>query len=300
MTECERIIEQGIIPDRFLRKEERCGFLVTEKWKKIWAIEIDLYLEFARVCKKHGLKFWADGGTLLGAVRHNGFIPWDDDLDVIMPREDYSKLLKVGQQEFKSPYFLQTPYTDPGYAFSFIKLRNSNTTCIPKVFEKSGYNHGIHIDIFPLDFICPDTFEEERNLIRVHALRMSSYMKRNSLELLDQRQRENFEKYQTDDYLNEFEMIQKIASNSNYFGSEYVANAVYPVLDADAQRWRASWYSDALVRDFEFIQIPIPIGFKMKLTAVYGNYMEFPPVEKRGNWHTDVLWDPDRTYMEYV
>ena len=92
MTECERIIASGILPEEFLREEIRCDYLVTEKYKKVWAVEIDLLLELDRVCRKHGLKYFLMYGTLLGAVRHGGFVPWDDDLDVIMLRGDYEKL----------------------------------------------------------------------------------------------------------------------------------------------------------------------------------------------------------------
>ncbi len=91
MTECERIIEQGILPKSFFEQEERCDFLVTEKRKKIWAVLLDLLIKFDFVCKKYSLTYFLADGTLLGAARHQGFIPWDDDIDVSMPREDYEK-----------------------------------------------------------------------------------------------------------------------------------------------------------------------------------------------------------------
>ena len=97
MTECERIIKEGILPETFIKPETICDFYVDEMRKKIWAIEIDLYLELEKVCKKHNLRFYAIGGSILGAVRHNGFIPWDDDMDVCMPREDYEKLWRTRQ-----------------------------------------------------------------------------------------------------------------------------------------------------------------------------------------------------------
>ena len=300
MTESERIIEQGILPEPFFKEEERCGFLVTEKRKKIWAIELDIYLELAKVCKKHNLTFWGDGGTLLGAIRHNGFIPWDDDMDIIMPREDYNKLLKIGPEEFKNPYFLQTPYTDPGFVFSYTKLRNSNTSCISKWFAKGGFNHGIHIDIFPLDYINLDKFEEEKAIITECIMKNSSYMRRNSVDILEGKRLENYKKYQTDDPIREYETMQKIASNPDYKGSEYVANCIVPSIESSAQIWKSSWYKDTLMHQFETIELPIPKEYDKRLKAVYGDYMKFPPIENRGNWHSDVFWDPDTPYTEYI
>lgn len=300
MTECERIIEQGILPASFFEEEEKCNFLVTKKRKKIWAIELDIYLKFAEVCKRHNLKFWGDGGTLLGAVRHNGFIPWDDDMDVIMPRQDYNKLLEIGPKEFDDPYLLQTPYTDPGFAFSYTKLRNSNTTCISKWFAKGGFNQGIQIDIFPLDFVNLDNFEDEKTVINECIMKNSSYMRRNSVELLEGSRLEMYKKYQTDDPIREYETMNRIASNPNYQGSEYVANCLNTALKSSSQIWKASWFDRTIMHRFETIEIPMPGEIDLRLKTQYGNYMQFPPVEQRGNWHSDILWDPDKPYTSYL
>lgn len=300
MTECERIIEKGILPESFFEEETRCDFLVTEKRKKIWAVEIELFLKLMEVCMKNNLKVWGDGGTLLGAVRHNGFIPWDDDIDVIMPREDYNKLMEIGDKVFSGQFFLQTPHSDPNYGYSFAKLRNSNTTCIPQVFCKAGFNHGIHIDIFPLDFLCLDTFEEDKRRITECIMKNSSFMKRNSVELLNERQLENYQKYQTDNPSREYDNIQKIASNPNYKGSEYVANCTVTSLKSSAQIWKTSWFDTTIMHQFETIEIPMPGEIDLRLKAQYGDYMKYPPIDQRGKWHSDVLWDPDKSYKEYI
>ncbi len=150
MTETERIIQQGILPESFLNEETRNGFLVTRERKKLWAVLLDLLLQFDSVCKKHGLRYFLNSGSLLGAIRHKGFIPWDDDIDVEMPRDDYEKLMTLSD-EYKYPYFLQTPFTDKNSAYSFAKLRNSNTTMASKHFAFQDMNHGVLIDIFPYD-----------------------------------------------------------------------------------------------------------------------------------------------------
>ena len=120
------------VPDHFYDEEVRCGYHVSSKMKKAWAVMIDLLVEFDRVCKKNGIKYFASGGTMLGAIRHKGFIPWDDDIDVMMFREDYDKLLEVGPREFQHPYFFQNKLTDPCCVDIFSKLRNSETTALLK------------------------------------------------------------------------------------------------------------------------------------------------------------------------
>jgi lipopolysaccharide cholinephosphotransferase len=102
MTEIERIKQEGWLPEKFWDEEIRNDYLVSTEMKKVWAIEMDLYREVTRVLNKYNLRYFTDGGTTLGGVRHKGFIPWDDDLDICVPREDYEKLLQLAS-EFKSP-----------------------------------------------------------------------------------------------------------------------------------------------------------------------------------------------------
>ena len=145
------------LPESFFNEEERCGYVVSQKMKKVWAVELDLLAELDRVCRKHKLQYLATGGTLLGAVRHQGFIPWDDDIDLMMCRDQYEKLCEVAAAEFKSPYFFQTEYSDPGSLRGHAQLRNSDTTgMIPWEAQNTTINQGIFIDIFPLDVITDD------------------------------------------------------------------------------------------------------------------------------------------------
>ena len=109
------------------------------------AISLDLFFEFEKVCKKHNLKYYLFYGSLLGAVRHHGFIPWDDDFDVAMPRKDYEELLRL-YDEFSFPYILQSPLSDGKCFFSYATLRNSNTSKVSKKLCYNGHNEGIPIN----------------------------------------------------------------------------------------------------------------------------------------------------------
>ncbi len=300
MTECERIIAEGILPESFFKEETRCEYRISEKMKKIWAVEIDLYFKFAEICDKHHLKYWADGGTMLGAVRHKGFIPWDDDLDVTMPRADYEKFIEIAPKELSYPYFLQTPYTDPGYYISYIKLRNLNTTSLSLPFRNAPFKQGIAIDVFPLDFLDLTTFEKEKAQIKESIMKCSSFMKRGSECYLDERQMANYRKYQTNTPLEEYEKIQKLASNPLYKNSEWISDRVVTILTSQEQLWKTAWFDETIMMPFETFEIPLPKEYDLRLKAQFGDYMQFPPVEKRGNWHTGVIWDPDKPYTDYV
>ena len=110
------------------RDEMRDGFLVTTDRKKIWQVEMELLAELDRICRRHGLRYFVDYGTLLGAVRHKGFIPWDDDIDVVMMRPDYERLkLVIAREGLREPFFFQTAYTDNIELWTG-KLMNKNTS----------------------------------------------------------------------------------------------------------------------------------------------------------------------------
>ena len=120
--------------------------------KKVHGVQMDLLWEFKRVCEKYHLQYYMIYGTLLGAVRHGGVIPWDDDIDVGLPREDYEKLLEVAEKEFSGIYFLQTPWNDECFHGGYLKLHNTQTTAIVEKNWWVNCCEGISIDIFPLDY----------------------------------------------------------------------------------------------------------------------------------------------------
>lgn len=146
-----------------IEPEYRCDYFVSTDIKKLWNVELGLLEEFERVCAKYNLKYYADGGTLLGAVRHKGFIPWDDDIDIQMMASDYKKLCEVANKEFREPFFFQSYVTEEIFPPWHAKLRDSRTTGCTE-FEKilrPMWNKGIFLDIFPLYYV-PDNPVIER------------------------------------------------------------------------------------------------------------------------------------------
>ena len=120
--------------------------------RKAQLIMLEMLVEFDTICQKHNLKYWLDSGTLLGAVRHQGFIPWDDDIDLSMPVEDYRKFKDIANDELSENIFFQTRETDNEFKFDYIKLR-SNKASIVEFHEKDkkiNYHQGVFVDIFPM------------------------------------------------------------------------------------------------------------------------------------------------------
>lgn len=296
-TECERIIRNGILPESFLQEEERDGFIVTTHRKKIWAIELDLLLQFDKVCREHHLKYWLFYGSLLGAVRHHGFIPWDDDMDVMMPREDYDVLVELSA-DFEDPYFLQTPDTDPGYYFSFAKLRNSRTTGISKMFAFEKWNQGICLDIFPNDICRIEDAPQVFNRIKYLNIENSTFM-RMSNPYLDEDNKKRVAQYSGLDPMQSCKEIHQIAKQFKDDTEEHCCCLVCTLSVLEKKIHLTSWYETLDYCDFEGFRFPIPHGYHEILSKQYGDYMKFPPVEKRlGHW--GALFDPDKPYACYL
>lgn len=121
--------------------------------KEIQKVELEILIKFDKICRENNLTYSLDGGTALGAVRHGGFIPWDDDIDVNMPRDDYDVFMAIGQEQLGDKYFLQNRATDPNSPFTFAKIRKNGTTFLEWNKRNIKMHHGIFIDIFPFDVI---------------------------------------------------------------------------------------------------------------------------------------------------
>ncbi len=298
MTECERFIKEGTFNKSFFAEEIRDGFLVDEQRKKIWAVELDMLLEFDRVCKKHGLRYILWAGTLLGAVRHKGFIPWDDDMDVAMLRSDYDKLLTL-KNEFKKPYFLQTPHTDPEAGYTHAKIRNSETTAFNKLWSYRNYNFGIYIDIFPFEFLQLDGIEERVEEIERISIQNSLWMKMPSpyKNERDIRRIATCSVKSAEDVVKNYERIQQIATMHNHIHSDFVNKLITKV--SKIKPYPVSMFYETVELPFEQFTFPVPCEWDKICSMMYGEYMALPPIEERRNKHQHTIFDPDTPYTKF-
>lgn len=297
MSEINRILDKGIIPVSFLQSEVRNEFLVDEKRKKVWMVCLDMLLEVDKICKKHNLTYFLGFGSLLGAIRHKGFIPWDDDLDIIMPRKDYDIFITLSH-EFKSPYFLQTPDTDPGYYHTHAKIRNSNTSAFSPVTGYEGFNQGMWLDVFQLDnFVYEDGLERYQKIKSLN-IDEGTQMRLHNPNL-DEKNRERVERYLSRNVnpMETYREVESIASKYKDINTDYLSTIVVSVYDLEKNIYHTEDFSEKLYVPFEDFSFPIPKGYDRILRTIYNDYMEFPPLEKRGVWHDQML-NPDVSYIE--
>lgn len=295
-------------PEGFFDGETRCGYCISPEMKKVWAVELDLLSEFIRVCKKNSLRFFADGGTMLGAVRHGGMIPWDDDIDLTMPRHDYEILCKIASKEFVQPYFWQTEETDPTSRRGHAQLRNILTTGILENERNTGlcFNQGIFIDIFPLDSI-PDDFNQRKEFIeKITKAKYKSdkiasftigyspakklwkrpikYVVHKMFMILGMNYQPSYNKWEN--------MVKK-ESLSN---TRFVSKLCFLPLEDDMV-WNRSFYKSTILMPFEMLEIPVPIGYENILRKFYGNWEEYVIGKST---HGDVFFDVNKPYTYYI
>jgi lipopolysaccharide cholinephosphotransferase len=299
MTECERIINEGILPASFFEEETICDFLVTKERKKLWAVGIDILINFDRVCRNNKLRYSLAFGCLLGCIRHNGFIPWDDDIDVFMPREDYESL-KKHVSDFPEPYFLQFPGFDNEYSFSFAKLRNSNTTGVSFPFRYGAFNQGFFIDIFPLDNFSPENIEADIETIKHLVSESSAYMRRGCPcpSEDDKKKMELFPNKRSGEYIR-VDLDRTLRKYENDFSESYIA---WSILTYHYKHliFKKNLFDDMIDYSFYGHPVLIPRQYEEVLTIIYDDYMKLPPIEKRGAWHSKEIFDPDIPYKKML
>lgn len=289
---------------KFLKKEFNlneeiiCGYKVTSEMKKVWKVELDLLEKFIEVCKKYKINYFITAGSLLGVIRHKGFIPWDDDIDIGMLRDDYNKLLKIAAKEFKSPYFFQTPYSDKIYR-GHAQLRNSNTSSILPSEINYNFNQGIFIDIFPYDEYPKNKIQYRMQYLKIKIYsRMLINFYNSNHKTLKAKLLYVFNKLlflvTTPQKL--YKHYEKICSKYNGKGNGLVSNLSFKY-GREKYMHKKEYFKDLINAKFEYIDVKIPKEYDKILSKQYGNYHEF----KIGtSTHGKLYLSADIPYRKYL
>ena len=314
----------GVFVEDIDHDEMRSGFLVTSQRKKLWNAEINLINEFARICKKHNLRWFADGGTLLGAARHKGFIPWDDDVDVVMLRPDYDKFCKIVAAEINPPYFVDiwynyrleddAPYNKTDLSlplistehhrkeplsspfFPLIKIKDKRTTFV-EFPEEKHIPQNIFIDIFPFDSLPPFRKEQQNlNFEIARLLFVATVHPQLIIEAMQNRQELIF------DYDSWREFIKLPYQQRGMYFEEFLIKNFSPSECVGSIRdwcivqkfssYKLKDFKGVTYLPFEKIEVPAPIGYESILTDYYGDWRKLVYTHSHAkDYSVDISYD---------
>lgn len=259
--------------------------------------------EFIRICTENNLTYFCIGGTAIGALRHNGLIPWDDDIDVGMPRPDYDRFINICKGSDLGNYELATPELK-GYPCHFAKLCDRRTTII----ERKGVPciYGLFLDIFPIDGTAPTKEEAVKLMLKYRRWgnKLDAVLTRPSLTeyltlALKPREwgrmavltagiiagRERIRRLI-------IKKLDRLATTYSYGSTPFAVNYAGRYLDREI--FPVAWSAEQCEHQFEDSTVKLPYNCDAYLTNVYGDYMKLPPVEKRVYWHDHAFVDINR------
>lgn len=255
---------------------------LKKKLRKLQLTELKILKEIDRICTKYKIRYYLGEGSLLGAVRHQGFIPWDDDMDILMQREDYEKFLRVAPSEISKDYEIQHSTTIKNYWSPFIKVRYLKKSSYHQqhIAHLSDHN-GPLIDIFPLDNVPKkDSLQQY-----IQAMQIKLYRGMISYKLGTRNPRKW--KGRIVKFLSHFYTLKRLHANLdktfkkyNSKNNKYIVNLA-SYYSYKKQTVPKNWYGKPRLVKFEKNMFPIPKEAEKILSSIYGNYMELPPEEKR-------------------
>lgn len=262
---------------------------MSEDLRALQLCLLDIGLEFKRVCDENNLQYFLIGGNLLGAVRHLGFIPWDDDMDVGMLRPEYEKFIKIAQKEIKKPFFLQTYNTDENYGFSFAKIRIDGTELIEDYAETSKQHNGVYLDIFPFDVMPDSIIKQKIHYILYKCLKWAALGK-NDYRFVDKKKKRFAKAMSILFFPLDKKRCLRLADKVCMMYSNSKSGRSINMLGA--YQYNDYCNTEDLINlttiMFEGYEFKAPSHYKNFLAHVYGDYMKLPPEEKRRSHHKHV------------
>ncbi len=257
--------------------------------EKLHLVHLELADELHRICVENNINYFIVAGTLLGAIRHEGFIPWDDDFDLGMLRNDYEKFKEVLKKELHDDYYFMDMDNNEHYSLPFIKLMKKNTLIAEGNLPDNLENYGIFIDVFPFDSVPNNSLKKQYHKITTEVYKKLLLAKNNykinissSIKSVFYTVLKLISKLFSNNFLKK--RLNYISSKYNNEESEFITNigGAYGYSKETIQR---SWTQSLKLYDFAGRKYYSFSNYDAYLTNLYGNYMELPPVEDRGDRH---------------
>lgn len=268
--------------------------------KVMQGVLLEMMQALDRICTENGLRYYLFYGTQLGAFRHQGFLPWDDDADVVMPREDYEKLLHLPKEKIPSGYFVQSPYSEKYGRFCFAKLRRDGTTCICKDHRHIRMHQGIFVDIFPFDEPARGCrvlmWWLPRVMDRVTAFTSANLPRKISILRPVQWV---WQKVFTPSFFARMAnaMARLLSGSSGIYMSTFCTNRT----TGERKGWDKTLFDPPRKILFEGVELNVPNKSEQLLDQRFGNWHELPPEKYRWPVHGDGgVIDVNKDYREYL
>ena len=258
---------------------------VTFDLQRLQEIELDILREFDALCRRKGLRYFLLGGSALGAVRHGGMIPWDEDIDVGMPRPDYQQFLCQAADELPAHLFVQDWHSEPDCLNSFAKIRDERSLFREEIAADLPIHHGVFIDVFPLDGAPRELRAVRRRIRRMKLLKFAIINRKTSYFRRKSRAASLFLSAAGAIVGGDraYAAIDRLCTRLSYDEGPRIAN------------WHGAWaereavprevFGEGKEWDFGPLRCPLPADADAYLTSLYGNYHELPPPEKRISHH---------------
>ena len=260
---------------------------ITQTEQKEILFEMLKYVD--EICKKNNIKYFLSGGTLIGAIRHKGFIPWDDDIDICVPYNDYRKLITILKQDNK--YNVHNLYDDEDYYYFFTKLTDKRTILIEDNYNRIK-DMGVFLDIFPF-FHLPDSIEEYKKLYKKIKKLEKQYFRFYGYEKYYYNKSKIKSIIKAIIFFPQFLLKRKYKKNrqilldliekNDIVQSNYIGNSIPP--NSYILRFTKEIFAEMVDAEFEGIKVCVPAGYKEYLTQIYGDYMQLPPENQRVTQH---------------
>lgn len=275
--------------------------ITVDEMKKI---ELDILRDVAKFCEKNNLRYYLCGGTLIGAIRHKGFIPWDDDIDIVMPRPDYMKFVNLYNQKQTQRYTVHSIFNDNSFWRAFAQVFDNRTMMYERNLNSKYAEHPISIDVFPMDGVPENKviwnviIYVQKVLHVIYYSGITDYQpskhfdnKVGALTTIKNRLR-TILKYMSIAILGKIpanktvKLINNITMHWKFEESKHVAGYIEMTYDCNKEVNDRCDFEQFIIGEFEGSKFHIPVGYDKYLRKLHGDYMKLPPVNKRVSIHS--------------